>query len=110
MKKICFLGSSLSDLKRFPRNVMHDAGYQLAQLQAGATPADFKSLAAVASGVWELRIHDGDSGTFRVVYVSKLRDAIYVLHAFHKKTLKTSPQDVALVRQRYQQLIQEFSS
>ena len=110
MKKICFLGSSLSDLKRFPKNVMHDAGYQLAQLQAGATPADFKSLAAIASGVRELRIHDGYSGTFRVVYVSKLRDAIYVLHAFHKKTLKTSPQDVALVRQRYQQLIQEFSS
>lgn len=53
---------------------------------AGGMPSDFKLLPAVGSGVYEIRIYA--LGEWRVVYVAKFHDAVYVLHAFHKKTQK----------------------
>src|SRR6266540_2012245 len=55
------------------------------KVQRGAQPDDFKPLAAVGKGVEEIRITD-DSGAYRVIYVARRADAVYVLHAFHKKT------------------------
>jgi phage-related protein len=69
-------------------------------VQAGREPADFKPLPTVGYGAYELRIRDA-AGAFRVVYVAKFEKAVFVLHAFQKKTRKTSQADIRLAAQRY---------
>lgn len=62
----------------------------------------------IGQGVREIRIREKD-GAFRVIYVAKFEDAIYVLHCFQKKTQKTSPEDIALASRRYKELIRELN-
>jgi len=69
-------------------------------VQVGREPRDFKPLPAVGSGAYEIRIRDA-AGAFRVVYVAKFEKAVYVLHAFRKKTRKTSRADIELAVRRY---------
>ena len=104
MKPIRFLGDSLKCLRQFPEDARHDAGYQLDQVQRGHQPSDFKPMPAVGKGVEELRVWD-DSGTYRVIYVARLQDAVYVLHAFQKKTKTTSKQDIEVAKSRYAELM-----
>ena len=85
MKEVEFRGASLDDLRDFPKAAMREAGYQLNQVQKGLDPDDVKPMPTIDAGVAELRIWD-ESGTFRVMYVAKLEDAVYVLHCFQKKT------------------------
>jgi phage-related protein len=61
---------------------------------------------AIGKGVEEIRIWD-DSGTYRVIYTARLRDAVYVLHAFQKKTQATSKRDADVARQRLAQVLKE---
>lgn len=61
----------------------------------------------VGQGVKEIRIRDA-AGAFRVIYVAKFADAVYVLHCFQKKTQKTSKVDLDLASQRYRDLLQEI--
>ena len=104
MKPISFLGNSLECLREFPEDARQDAGYQLDQVQRGRQPSDFKPLPSVGNGVEELRVWD-DTGTYRVIYVARLREAVYVLHAFHKKTRATSKHDIEIARNRYAELM-----
>lgn len=104
MKPICFLGDALKCLRQFPEDARHDAGYQLDQVQRGKQPADFKPMPSVGKGVEELRVWD-DSGTYRVIYLARLKDAVYVLHAFQKKTQVTSKHDLEIAKSRYAELI-----
>jgi phage-related protein len=57
-------------------------------------------MAAIGPGVREIRIK-GDDGQYRVIYVAKFADAIHVLHAFQKKTQRTSRADIELAKKRY---------
>lgn len=107
LKPIAFRGSSLKDLRAFPEDARHQAGYQLEKVQAGDEPADWKPMPSVGQGVNELRIWDG-AGTFRVMYVAKFADAIYVLHCFQKKTRTTAAADIELGRTRYAALVKEL--
>jgi len=102
-KVIRWLGSSLDDLRAFPEQARRDAGYQLSRVQQGLMPNDWKPMKAVGSGVYEIRIHAGTE--HRVFYVSKHNDAIYVLHAFEKRTRQTRQADIALARQRLAELL-----
>lgn len=63
-------------------------------------------MSTVGSGVREIRIRD-DSGAFRVIYVAKLADAVYVLHCFQKKTQATAKRDLDLAERRYRELMKE---
>jgi phage-related protein len=99
-KPIEFLGNSRRDLAAFPDEARRTAGYQLDRVQRGLEPVDWKPLRTVGPGVLELRVNDA-RGAFRVVYVAGFADAVYVLHAFRKKSRKTSPVDIALARTRY---------
>jgi phage-related protein len=103
MKPIRFLGNSLECLREFPEDARQDAGYQLDQVQRGKQPSDFKPMPSVGKGVEELRVWD-DSGTYRVIYVARLREAVYVLHAFQKKTQATSKHDIDVAKTRYADL------
>ena len=107
-KPIAFRGSSLADLRAFPVSVKREAGYQLDQLQHGLEPDDCKPMRTVGPGVKEIRVRDV-SGAFRVIYVARLADAIYVLHCFQKKTEKTSKADVDLASRRYRDLLKELN-
>ena len=97
-----FVGSSLDDLRNFPDEARRAAGFELRAVQNGIEPSDWKPIRAVGPGVKEIRIHV--LGEWRVIYVGKLRDAVYVLLAFQKKTRKTSWCDIDLARQRSRQI------
>ena len=106
MKPIAFLGDSLDELRAFPDAARHEAGFQLDKLQRGLMPDDFKPLTSVGKGVQEIRIRD-TSGAYRVIYIAKLEDAVYVLHAFKKKTQRTSNADIALAKRRFVELMRK---
>ncbi len=108
MKAVEFRGSSLSDLRGFPQTAMREAGHQLDKVQHGLPPDDAKPMPTIGAGVTELRIRDED-GTFRVVYVAKFEDAVYVLHCFQKKTPKTSRKDIDLASKRFRELRKELA-
>ena len=78
----------------------------MARVQAGKEPADWKPMPSVGLGVNEIRVRE-DGGAFRVIYVAKFSEAVYVLHAFQKKAPKTSKPDIELARRRFRELIQE---
>ena len=102
MKLLKFVGSSLDDLRDFPEEARRTAGFELRTIQNGLEPRDWKPVASVGSGVREIRIHV--LGEWRITYIANIRDAIYVLHAFQKKTRKTSQRDIELARKRYKQI------
>lgn len=102
MKPLGFAGSSQDDLKNFPAEARRDAGFQLHFVQAGQEPSDWKPMKIVGSGAMEIRIHR--EGEWRVIYVAKFEKAIYVLHAFRKKTQQTRQADIALAQQRYKEV------
>ena len=60
-------------------------------------------MATIGGGVKEIRIWD-EAGTFRVIYLAKLADAVYVLHCFQKKTQQTSERDIRLARKRFKEI------
>mgnify|MGYP002778554438 CR=1 FL=1 len=105
LKPLVWLGSALDDLKSFPLDARQRAGFQLFRLQQGLEPADWKPLPSVGPGVREIRIQTGRA--FRVLYVAKFAEAVYVLHAFEKKSQKTAARDLALAQQRLGELIRQ---
>jgi phage-related protein len=100
LKPLTFLGSSRDDLREMPAAVRHAIGVELMTVQFGGIPTDFKPIASVGAGAYEIRVRDV-AGAFRTVYVTKFDDSIYVLHAFQKKTQKTAKADLDLARRRY---------
>jgi len=106
---IYWVGSSLKDLMVLPDEVKREAGYQLHRVQNGFEPEDWKSFQTVGAGVKEIRISE-DGGAFRVMYVAKFADKIYVLHSFQKKTQKTSPKDINIAKTRYRAIVNEEKS
>jgi len=100
VKPIEFLGDSLRSLREFPDDAKQDAGYQLDRVQHGLQPDDFKPMPTIGKGVEEIRVRD-DTGAFRVIYTARLADAVYVLHAFQKKTQATSKRDINLAKRRF---------
>jgi phage-related protein len=106
LKPIEFLGSSRKALAAFPAEARRTAGFQLDRVQRGIEPSDWKPFRSAGPSAIELRVRDSTGG-FRVVYVAKFEEAIYVLHAFSKKRRKTSQLDVELARVRYAELMRK---
>ncbi|MDP1538002.1 MAG: type II toxin-antitoxin system RelE/ParE family toxin [Burkholderiales bacterium] len=104
MKPIHFLGDSLRRLRDFPDAARQDAGLQLDKVQRGEQPDDFKAMDTIGSGVGEIRVREA-AGVFRVIYLARFAEAVYVLHAFQKKTQATAKKDIDLARARHAQLI-----
>ena len=102
VKELKFVGLSLDDLRSFPEEARRVAGFELRAVQNGLEPRNWKPMRSVGSGVREIRIHV--LGEWRIVYVAKLADAIYVLHAFQKKSQKTNKNDIELARKRLKEI------
>ena len=103
MKPIAWVGDSHERMRAFPADAKHDAGYQLELVQAGSSPKDWKPMPSIGMGVNEIRVRAG--GAFRVVYVAKFPEAVYVLHAFEKRSRKTPQGDIALARSRFHAMV-----
>lgn len=102
-RPIHWVGSTLADLRAFPAAARRRVGQELDLLQQGMEPTDFKPMPSVGPGVCELRIRA--AGAFRVFYVAKFADGLYVLHAFQKKTSQTARMDLELGEKRYRELL-----
>jgi phage-related protein len=100
MKPVRFMGSAKQDLSAFPKSARVRAGYELFMVQVGRNPADWRPMPSIGTGACEIRVRD-EAGAFRVIYVATFVDAVYVLHAFQKKTQKTARADLELARKRY---------
>ena len=100
---MCWLGSSLDDLRAFPDDARRAAGYQLGRVQQGLMPSDWKPMTTVGPGVFEIRVHTAVE--HRVFYVAKYEAAIYVLHAFEKRTRHTPQAEIVLARKRLADLL-----
>jgi phage-related protein len=105
VKPVAWLGDSRERLREFPTDAARDLGYQLELVQRGDEPRDWKPMPAVGAGVNEIRAQAG--GAFRLMYVAKFPEAIYVLHAFQKKSRATSKSDIELAARRMRALLLE---
>jgi phage-related protein len=102
---LVFCGDAKKRFDGFPEEVQDVAGYELFLIQCGRQPSDFKAMPSIGPGVEELRIRDQRKDAYRVIYIARLEDAVYVLHAFQKKTQKTEHKDIDLARQRLRSLL-----
>ncbi|MFH1092006.1 MAG: type II toxin-antitoxin system RelE/ParE family toxin [Pseudomonadota bacterium] len=102
MKQVEFHGTSRKDIKEFPEEAKKQAGHQLMRVQHGLEPSDWKVMSNIGLGVREIRIHH--KGQYRIIYVARFKEAVHVLHAFQKKTQKTSSKDIEIARRRYSEM------
>ena len=103
MKPLEFLGSSRDDLSAMPTGVRREIGVELMRVQFGGQPTDFKPMSSVGAGTYEIRVRDS-AGAYRAMYVAKFETAVYVLHAFQKKTQQTAKVDIELAKVRYKMI------
>jgi phage-related protein len=104
-RPVQWLGSSLKDLKEFPDLVMRDMGFQLSLIQQGLDADDAKPIRSIGSGAYEIRVKDDGNNQFRTVYVAKFGTALFVLHAFSKKTRTTTKHDIDVAKSRYKDMM-----
>ena len=103
MKRIEWLGTSLNAVRDFPQDARMLIGQELQLVQAGFMPTDFKPMPTVGKGVEEIRVQEAGAA-FRVIYTARVADAIFVLHAFQKKSQATPRRDFETARERFAQL------
>ena len=97
-----WVGSSKKDLLSFPEDVVDNLGYALSVVQFGGYPPSAKPWKGLGAGVHEI-VEDDEAGTYRAVYTVRFRKAVYVLHAFQKKSpsgIRTGRTDIKLVEER----------
>lgn len=90
------MGSTIEAVRAFPERARQRAGYQLYLVQQGLDPNDWKPLPSVGPGVREIRVHI--DGEYRVFYVAKVAEAVYILHAFEKRTRRTRQADIQIAK------------
>ena len=105
MKRIQWLGTSLNTVRSFPESVRKLVGQELRFVQTGSMPTDFKPMTTVGTGAYEIRVRSGNQ--YRVIYVAKFAESVYVLHSFIKTTPKTSKPDLDIAKAQYAILLKE---
>ena len=103
LRPVEWLGDSRERVRAFPRSAREDVGFQLDRVQRGLDPADWRPMPLVGVGVIEIRVHAGSE--YRVFYLARFKHAVYILHAFVKKTPRTAARDTVLARRRYHDLL-----
>ena len=104
-KPIRWLGNSLDNVREFSDTGRYYTGVELRRVQSGEMPMDWKPMLSIGPGVAEIRIHAENA--YRIIYIAKFDEAVYVLHSFIKKTPQTAKQDIALATKRYRELQNE---
>jgi phage-related protein len=96
---IAWEGDSREVISSFPDDAKHNLGFDLRLLQQGQQPRDFRAMSSIGPGVFELRDQD-ERAWYRVIYLSRVRDVIHVLHCFEKRTRQTPKKEINVARQR----------
>ena len=112
-KPVRFVGSSRSDLQRFPKEVKLVVGTALTAAQLGGKYTDARPLKGFGDASVVEIVDDFDGDTFRAVYTVRFADVVYVLHAFQKKSKKgieTPKSDLDLIRRRLRLAEQDYQS
>jgi phage-related protein len=109
-KPLHWVGSAKKDLLGFPEQVVDDVGFALGVVQYGGHPPSAKPWKGLGPRVFEIVENDG-LGTYRAVYTVRFRKAVYVLHAFQKKSpsgIRTAQTDVRLVARRLAEALKDY--
>lgn len=97
----------LDEVRAWPKGVKEEIGRQLNKVEYGGTPTDFKPMKTIGPGVNEIR-HSDEGDQYRVIYIAKFPEAVYVLHVItKKKTQKTPQHDIDLAKRRFNELIDQ---
>jgi phage-related protein len=105
IKPVEWLGDSRERVQAFPSEARREVGFELWEVQQGKQPSDWKPMPSVGLGVNEIRVRAGNA--YRLIYVARFSEGVYVLHAFEKKSRKTSKPDLELARKRFRTMVQE---
>ena len=105
IKPVEWLGDCRERVRAFPSEARREVGFELWEVQQGQQPSDWKPMPSVGLGVNEIRVRAGNA--YRLIYVARFSEAVYVLHAFEKKSRKTSKPDLELARKRFRTMVQE---
>lgn len=97
-KPLFWVGSTREDLRELSSEARKELGLDLRRVQSGEMPRDWKPLASVGTGVVEIRVRV--EGAYRLMYIAKFAEGIYVLHVFQKKSRKTASMDMEVARSR----------
>jgi len=101
---VAWEGDSLNVLRSFPRSVREDLGNDLRRLQDGEKPINSRPMKSIGKRVYELKQQDG-RGWYRLIYLSKVGDTIYILHCFRKQSRKTSQKDLSVAKERLKNVL-----
>jgi phage-related protein len=104
LKPVEWIGDSRRTVRSFPVDARAQTGRELFRLQVGADPLDWKPMHSIGSGACEIRVHARNE--YRVIYVAKYAEAVFVLHAFIKKSAATRLQDMRTARERYRTMLE----
>lgn len=104
---VAWEGDSLEVLRSFPSTVRGYLGADLRRLQLGEEPLDSRPMKSVGKRVYELRQQDR-RGWYRLIYLAKIEDTIYVLHCFEKHSRKTPRRDLELSKMRLKSVMARF--
>lgn len=102
IRPLLWVASSKRNYGEFPARVQETLGFELFLVQTGQHPPSAKPLKGIGSGVLEL-VEDFDGDTYRTVYTVRFQEAVYVLHAFKKKSkrgIATPKSDIDLIKRR----------
>ena len=113
MKPLEWIGSSLEDLRAFPRHVQHEIGLALTVAQFGGKPPAAKPLRGFGGAQVLEVVEDYDGDTYRAVYTVRFADVLYVLHCFQKKStrgIKTAQRDIDLIQARLRRAHEEYNA
>jgi len=102
---IVWEGDSVDVLRSFPKMIMRKFGADIFNLQQGERPKSFRPMPSVGKGVMELKQRD-DAGWYRIIYLSRVNDVLYMLHTFRKQSAKTSQKDIAVAKTRLKAVLE----
>jgi phage-related protein len=101
---VAWEGDSLVVMREFPKAVREDLGAELRRLQQGEKPLNSRPMKSIGARVYEIKEQD-ERAWYRVIYLAKVEDTIYVLHCFEKQSAKTSPRDLDLAEARLKKVL-----
>ena len=102
--EVVWEGDSLEVIRRFPGPVRQDLGAELRRLQTGGRPLNSRPMPSIGARVCELKEQD-ERAWYRVIYLAKIGNRIYILHCFEKKSAKTGRSDLALAKVRLKRVL-----
>ena len=107
--EVVWEGDSLEVIRRFPGPVRQDLGAELRRLQTGDRPLNSRPMPSIGARVYELKEQD-ERAWYRVIYLAKIGNRIYILHCFEKKSAKTGKCDLALAKARLKRVLARLRS